>query len=454
MTNIDLIRRISKGSPLTWPEVDGNWSKIQETFLGQKIERDASLTNADVGKILVLKDGKASLPEFVTGSSTPGNVSIDYSGSFVPFSRPKLIIEFTQNLVNFDNVEVTLRSETNAVLNVMFIAVESDDNATEFLIGANASETGVNFKEKLEAWMLANGAHQCYSVFYGDNTSIVIIEANVLELSRQSNFWEDTSASNAYISISRQGDNLADRANDALIAALLISAIRYDVDGIPITPINMASAIFALSENGTGTDEVFADTSPYGTYALPASKLEVLSSIQSALPIIFTGISNASVADNTIEFDTHYSISNFELLFDSTEEQSYFDTKFSSLEIEEGSGPGAIYCPYPIIGLLRGFATDGKALLCQDLICKLPLSGDSSIEMNGIAPLISVGRICCLDPEHPGRMKVASIEDVAFLQSIAPGYAFALEAASPNQEFWARLVIDVATLTIIIALSE
>jgi hypothetical protein len=454
MANIELIRRISKGSPLSWPEVDGNWRKISDGFKGLAIAGHEELTTSHIGKLLILKDGVAKLPEFVFSEAPYTAASIEYTGSFTPFERPRLTIVFTENLIEGDFVEITLRSELNTPRNVTFTAVEADDNETEFLIDGSEFSTALNFITKLQAWMTANNIHACYTAIPGPSSNIIYITASVIEFERETNFWEDTSSSNTYISITREGDLLADRVKDSMLGALFLSCIRCDVNGSPITPIDFYHALSAISNEGENTDEVYQGTTLSPLIKLPANATELLASVASAVTFLFLGVSLAEVDGTDLLMTLAQDTSNFRLVFQSSEDESFFEDNFSELTLEEVPGSGNLYCPYPIIGLLRGFTEDGLALICNDKICKVTLGGEDPIDMNTLLPLVSVGRICVLDPASPGDVKVQTITSTESLVGLAPGYVYAMEAVTPGNEFWAQLVLDTSFLAIIFSLGE
>ena len=71
-----LIKRTTKGSPLTHTEVDDNWQAIEDTF--------QTPTDSDIGKVPVLKSDKTGF-EFV---SLPGG-----GGGQIAFTKTKAEIE-------------------------------------------------------------------------------------------------------------------------------------------------------------------------------------------------------------------------------------------------------------------------------------------------------------------------------------------------------------------------
>jgi hypothetical protein len=454
MRNFNLIKRLSKGAALTWPEMDGNWKTIEQELKGLSIPAAPGLSASDIGKILVLKNGQAQLPSF---DSVPVGanqlLSFSFLSSFVPYTLPRLEITFLQNLVPNDFVEVTLRTFLNTPISITLTAVASDDNESSFLIGANEAITMENYAQKLEARMSFYGIHPCYTVQRTDPTSnSIAIVAQVLEFDRQWSFWENTGTSNLYISINRIGDNYQDRIGSAPLAEVAVKGIRYNINGTSFQYDTGGLVYSVLSQSPEHSLVLYMMTSNDTTVRLPLNVSEFMNGIGHAIATIFQGYVSHSINNQSIEIELDPQADNIFINLFNDENIQYFNN-FSDLTIEDGTPFFMTICTDPIIGQLAAFENN-QAVISADPIGRFQLKGNQPIVMSQEIPLISLGRFCCLDPDHPGYLKVVEMTNQYALLTIAPGFVVALEEKQPEEFFLGELTKNVLIFAILFGIGE
>jgi hypothetical protein len=454
MRTIDLTKRDNKGAALTWPEMDGNWREIERQVKGLALPKHSSLTSDDIGKLVILKNGQVKLPEFspfVIGAQQ--NVSVSFTGVFAAYQRPTLTITFTDNLIENDFVELTLRTFMgNTPLSQAFVAVEADDSPTEFIIGNTKEQTMANFKTKLQAWMTANNIHPLYQFDDTVADNVCRIVANVWNPERETNFWDTTGSSNLYIVINRTGDVLANRLGSALAGALLLGGLKYKYDDNEIFMNDLLQAVEYMVDNSVTvhTDVLYRNfTEDLVRFPLTVNQLmEGIGFVAKNGPYNFLGIVDYVRSGSNLTLIFNALCSDFEIDQPGALPGVYSDY-FSALTVTDGESETIQLCNYPVIGQLAGVHED-HAIVSQDRLGQFVLKGTDPILFDGQPPLLSFSRICLLDENNPGYVKITD-NNTNFFKSLN-GYVLALSEAQPNESFIGTLQIDTTLIMILINL--
>lgn len=453
-----LIKRSEKGSPLTHNEVDGNWTQIINWLAGKaalnhthsianvtglQAALDAkmlnsqrgvangvaslgsdgkvpssqlpniagggmyfpheTLTGADIGKLVIWKDGKAQLPMF-----EPQQAAIvpEYSfelnlASFNGFTRQTAVVTFSTNPTEGEIIGIyTFKNNPISSTDSKIQGTLYDTISTLLITIVNNEGSGSVIRDSdyvITIFSKKEGRYGYFS-FVDDVLSEYI----------------DTS----FCTVARTTTTAVDRLGNCLVPFLFLWRLGMFGESKYDAYMNFYTNTTAFTE-----EIVFKYNGGAGNF--PATLDEVKDAIVEWI-LKDERIISAIWDDDILKIRTWSGVQ-LDIEIDAEDTDYWLDAISDGTKTIIGSTAVPAYCKYPILGLVKSVST-GQVEIYTDPICTFKSTHDEAVEWTS---LMDLNRCFILDPDNVGYLKpLASIEinslDTLFILASA-GYVTALD---------------------------
>lgn len=489
-----LNKRSEKGSPLTHNEVDANWTQLENWLAGKaplnhthsianvtglQVALDArmlnsqrgvangvaslgsdgkvpmsqlpamsgssgmlfpheTLTGADVGKLVIWKDGKAQLPVFEDAvEELPIQVKIPMNlAGFHDFNPDNLILEFSTNPNDGDTL--ALRTDST------YTFKDTVTGSREVLIGADISETINNLIVEINNY---DGYNNRLNYDTATTATLVVINrgsgiANPFSFS--GNYFEGYGFAGSAITLSTNFVNAANRVQDCIVPFVLVAALGfYSLENKYTKYFDFYRSVTSFTQAVT-EDGINLEYYPSSLEELKEGIAEFLNNQES--------IYSASWTDNDLIISFPY-VDVFELftLEIDPEFTDYWNDAFGTPElIYAGSVSTPSFCNFSILGLVKSVGTPDVEIYTEP-ICTFKSTHGTAVNWEN---LMDLNRCFVLDPDNVGYLKpITSIEisslDTLFVVASA-GYVTALDKnIGANSNFIGAFSLDLFALQVL-----
>ncbi len=412
-----------------------------------------TLSSDDVGKLVVLKDGLAQLPEFTTEVDDPAILEITQKPAVTYFAPqyPTITITIGSSIDEDDQVTISTIADDDARASFVFIAKNTPTLDNHFAIGVDENATAANLKDAIEdmisASLSGDGSllHNYHEVTVA--TNVVTLRAKMLMKPTDTNaadYWTGaTAGSDADIVVAKPYKSWADTTQSAWLGYLVLKGLDIILeDETDPMEIDADLALSSWLAQNTYHSKAFfyLDTEPTIVY-LPISATEMLRGIARTLPLLIDNTTfrsaNSTIAAMNLPAVTEtvdWNLTGGDL----TAVQAYFEDPAITL----GEYIPA-YCEYPILGQVTSVIGGNCYISSQPLrtfVIKGSEGVDISINLTPDSPaLLSASRITVLSPEDIGY--VFSVLTVKYLNNrtlryyTSPGFVLAYQSADEDEPF-------------------
>lgn len=393
---------------------------VSDAATGMLFTAADSITQDDIGKLVILKDGKAQLPEFVpAGTAAPQVIEYTYNwDSLHDFVPDTCVVTFTDNPSDGDTfyivqamvgsgVEVTFRTSPSATHDVIIGATVEDtiDNLISHWQAYLSPDTPISIVKESPTSIVAtcqDAGRFGYFSFYGDSFAGVSVGSGTYAVAYKS-----------YTSV-------ANRIRQCLIPFFFLRGLGFLKTG------NIYDEYYNFYQ---GTEEFTEEINQYPQiYHFPASLYELKAGIAAYLTQQ-EDIENAVWLDNRLRITSAVELPTT-LNLDSGLDNfaDFWQNAFSNGNIiTPASHSTPSYCNYPLLGLVK--SVQGSQIeIHTDPICTFRSSFDEEVSWTS---LMDNSRVWALDSEHPGYLRPVFSHEFNTIEDLfniaAPGYVFSLE---------------------------
>lgn len=412
-----------------------------------------TLSSDDVGKLVVLKDGLAQLPEFTTEVDDPAILEITQKPAVTYFAPqyPTITITIGSGIDEDDQVTISTIADDDTRASFVFIAKNSPTLDNHFAIGVDENATAANLKDAIEdmisASLSGDGSllHNYHEVVVA--TNVVTLRAKMLMKPTDTNaadYWTGaTVGSDADIVVAKPYKSWADTTQSAWLGYLVLKGLDIILEE-QTDPLEIDADLALsswLAQNTYHTKSFFyLDTEPTIVY-LPISATEMMRGIARTLPLLtdnttFRSANSTIAAINlpAVTQSVDWGLTGGDL----TAVQAYFEDTAITL----GEYIPA-YCEYPILGQVTSVIGGNCYISSQPLrtfVLKGGVNMDISVNFNPLAPdLLSISRITYLDESSPGHLKWLFNQRYITSRSsayvVSCGFVLAYQSADVDESF-------------------
>lgn len=436
-----LNKRSEKGSALSYNEVDGNWTQIENWLSGKaalnhthsianvaglQIALDArmltsqrgvvngvaslgsdgkvptsqlpnlsargmyfphtTLTGADVDKLVIWKDGKATLPVFEEAQD----------------GQPK-VIEYTSNLAGFHefvpdevHLEFTVNPSDGDILTIdsshIFTFKDSPAPLTYDI------QRGVTIKDSIDN-LLASDKFDATYIIVRDTDEELTITRNYTGISAPWTIAEDlfggVDSTDSFVTFTNSFVSRYDRLRDIFVPFLFLWGIGA------FGEMSKYEAFLTLGEVEDFTLQLNEGVA--GIRLFPDSYSELKDGIASYLESV-EGVVSAIWTDQVLTVTTFLNLAN-EITIDAEDSDFWIGNFDDGIVTQEASSAVPSLCKYPILGLVKSLTIDQVEIYIE------PICDFKSIHV-GVATwnnLLSFQRIFVLNPDEPGYLMPVNV---------------------------------------------
>jgi hypothetical protein len=484
-----LNKRSEKGSRLSWIEVDSNWTTIENWLAGkaalnhthsianviglqnaldarvlnsQKAVANGvatlgsdgivpssqlppmvgsgmffpheTLTGEDIGKLVIWKDGKATLPIFEEAQE----------------AQPK-IMQFTSNLAGFHefvpdevHLEFTLNPSDGDILTIDSSHIFTfKDSPSPFTFDI---QRGVTIKDSIDNLLAADKFDASY-VIVRDTDEELTITRNYTGISEPwtiaEDLFGDVDSTDSFVTFTNTFISRYDRLRDIFVPFLFLWGIGAFVEMTKYDAFLSLGDIddFTLQLNeGEAGIRLFAD-----------SYSELKDGIASYLESL-EGVVSAIWADQVLTVTTFLNLAN-EITIDAEDSEFWIGDFDNGIVTQESTPATPSYCKYPILGLVKSVGIT-EVEIHTEPVCKFTSVHDGIISWNG---LLDANRLFILNPGNAGYLMPAidilnndDFESEDVFKVFAGGYVMALSIDIDDQPFVGSFSLDLFSLQLII----
>jgi hypothetical protein len=466
---LNLKKRLVVGRQLTYEEVDGNWTDIENAIanraplththaisaitglqaaldsfipLSQKAANSGvapldvngkvplvhlpdlagaandmifpteSITSADVGKIATFKNGFAQLPTFVEEEAQVLRTTYDFTGiRDLDYLLPYLLVDLFDPEED-DSLTLTLYTTSNTKSDFTFVFKDSPSGNLEIESGAGLQD----FIDHFESVRSALNIHPMYILSLVDTPAKVRIDAEFIDYT-DDDLWENTAAIGS-LSVDLFANNLSDRLlgnTDFLLWPSLVSWLRYTLpDGPEALTLSQSIEAFMRfgdeappAEGSNWRGPYYLNVDGPKEYYVNDSYIDLAERFADVFSQLEIEVFYQEDEVSPLGFDIQLPYYATGVEFDvPTEEQTRFEDAFGTPEIVNVGNPP--YNDAPILGQITAVVGSNVYISSQPIRSYL-LKGENSVgfEPEGDPPLpgFSIGRLLVLDHENAGYLR-------------------------------------------------
>lgn len=392
-----------------------------------------TLTGADIGKLVIWKDGKAQLPVF-EAAVPAGAATYEYEltlASFAPLTRPTVTISFTDNPTDLDTI-----------------------GDYTFVVGAPASPTEVQIQgalyDTISRFIIAVVFREGGDSINRESANVVTITSRIDGITSDFEYTDELLANyvdTSFCTVTRSGTTATARLGSCLVPFLFLRAIGYLIGD---KYANYVSYYSTSAENFN----IFQIKEIGGVLAAYPSNISELKAGILSIILADEFTESASWTDDVLSISTHKELP-LELSID-TEDEEYWTDAFADGEITVEATPATpSYCKYPILGLVKSVAATQVEIYTEP-VCEFKSVHEGVVSWDG---LLSFNRMFVLNPDAPGYLMpfITLVESdyniVSVLAIAAGGYINAIENdIETNIPFLGAFSLDIFAVKLIVDL--
>lgn len=414
----------------------------------------STLTSADIGKLVIFKDGNCLLPVFESEVLEEKKVvsTSFYKNTYDNFVVPYLLFQLTGLPSDGDNFQIPVKGESGGMLHEYFTYKNSPSNPRDIEIGADVESTINNTVSVISTYLIAPSIN-----IAGVTNSNFSITYNALfehgaYFDFNYNIFSGVYSYGTAINISKNnGGTLSERFMDALKGFLLLRFIKIDNQRISdrITPnVSELFEWFCQSPHFSQTVYRYGYNSDM-LLLLPIDFSEFKNGLKERLELL-PDIDAAQWIDEELHITIHNE--NMPVTIDSSgDNYNIFNNAFSSFTtISDWVPPVPRHCQYPIVGLIKSVtATHGE--ISTDSLLEFTLTGTDELDYDA---LFGLGKYCVLNPDAPGYVMPLTNIEIRSIQGLlsvsGSGYVQSLDREVETDEaFLGYLSRDTYMLSIL-----
>lgn len=416
-----------------------------------------SLTQDDIGKLVIKKDGVCQIPVFedaVAGSLQQYSVTCSLS-SFQTLSPPRLSITLENLPLDGEGIYLPVSIGSNSqTLYMSFYFKDIPNSSTEIAIGTNIEETVTNIYNAIRPFQVSTPA------IHTSITGVNRLEIRVNCIGHYSdfdfiwNYFSSASTNSASVNISNSETSANARSGDILKPFLLIWGFYQAGMGM-INNDDKQQRLKWFFDSPAFSGTTFLNGYDTTMIRYPLNYEEMMTGLCERLNTLGNvGIQEASYVGDTVYFGLNNGdYINFQL---GGTDFTLFNNSFSFPHTFGGYQPAVPpHCKYPIVGLVKS-VSETHCEIYTAPICKFKLTGTHEINFNNLGDL---SRYCALNPEQPGHiMSLHSLldeySDLSILAPCMAGYVTAIDNnIQPDQYFDGALSLDMLVISAIITMT-
>lgn len=408
-----------------------------------------TLTGADVGKLVILKDGLAQLPVFEPAQEAKNEiVKFTFIGGDVHLANFPVIFEFEMTTqptpLDTFTFNAAITNEGIATPEILTFVV-SASGANDVEIGATITDTLTNLVAKIvevsETHVNATKAGDFFTISYGCLGLSYDSAAN-----GKITLFENLAGVTLPSCITLSDSNAIGRVQEYLLGFYIVKGLR---DAGLITGYLNERELF----NWYFSDYSIYTTglNPFGTQSESRPCADSLSEHKAGLVQKLNSLENIESAyfeGNVLYIEHTFDEFSFTT---PTDEDLYPSGMWTDFSVDQEAEPAyPPLCKYPIIGLVKSVTIDQVEIYTEP-ICNFKLQESENI--NSWGSLIDMNRIFILSSSSPGRLTnltpyfEAGYDLPAMLKALACGYVVAY-SQDQNGAFLGSFSLDLFSIQV------
>jgi len=410
-----------------------------------------TLTQNDVGKLVIRKDGKVQLPVFEEATEgSPEQFSITCNiTNFQTFKAPSLEIILDSLPVDGDYINLPVAHGNKSYVDYANLTFRDNPmSSTDIAIGVDVEETVINLYNVINP--LQAGSPTFSTIIAA--TDKLVLTANSIgnydEFNFIENYFHNIYTNSSVIHLDTEDTNASLRLGDLLKPFLLLWGF-YQIDHGMINNDNKLDRFKWFFSSPEFSGLTILNDNDVTTMRYPLTLEEMLTGLCERLETLTNrDIVEASYIGNTV----HLEVANGDFINLQLWGQDYilFNNSFNPPHSNGGYQPAIPrHCKHPVAGVVKS-VTGSLCEIHTEPICQFRYSGTEPVSWEDTLDLV---RIFVLDPDVPGYLvpittfELSSLE--AALRLVGPGYVSALDTTISDL-FYGSFSLDLFILQILL----